>query len=276
MDHKIDLYPDSYPVSRPPHRFSPVEMDELKRQLDDLVAHGFIRPSKSEWGAPVLFVKKKDGGVRMCCDYRALNKFTIKNKYPLPRQDELFDRLHGAKWFSKIDLRSGYHQIRIQPEDVHKTAIRTRYGSFEFLVLQDGLCNAPATFMHMMQQLFRPYLDKSVVVFLDDILIYSKTKEEHLEHVKQVLRVLREQKLYAKASKCAFFKQEIDFLGHVFTPEGVKMEQSKVQAVVNWPTLKSSQEILQFLGLAGYYRRFVEGFSRIAAPLTDLIRKDVP
>ena len=276
FDFKIDLYPDSSPPSRATYRMSPSELDELKKQLDDLIAHGFIRPSKSPYGAPVLFVKKKDGTVRMCVDYRALNQITIKNKYPLPRQDELFDRLHGAKWFSKIDLRSGYHQIRIQPEDIEKTAFRTRYGHFEYLVLPFGLTNAPSTFMHMMQQIFAPYLDSFVIVFIDDILIYSKTKEEHEQHLQQVLTLLRQHKLYAKENKCEFFKQEISFLGHRFTSEGVKMDQEKVKAMMEWPVPKSPTEVLSFLGLAGYYRRFVKNFSKIAAPISDLIKKDIP
>ena len=166
---------------------SPVELDELKSQLDQLVTCGFIKPSKSPWGAPILFVKKKDGTMRMCIDYRALNALTVKNSYPLPRIDELFDRLQGAKIFSKIDLRSGYHQIRIHPDDVPKTAFRTRYGHFEFLVLPFGLTNAPATFMHLMHTIFHGCLDDFVLVFLDDILIYSKNEADHEKHVKHVL-----------------------------------------------------------------------------------------
>jgi hypothetical protein len=192
VDHRIELTPGTVPPSRGTNRMSPMEMDELKSQLDELIASGFIQPSKSPFGAPILFVKKKDGTMRMCIDYRALNAVTIKNSYPLPRIDELFDRLHGAKIFSKIDLRSGYHQIRIHPDDVEKTAFRTRYGHFEFLVLPFGLTNAPATFMHLMHQLFRPYLDQFVLVFLDDILVFSKSLEEHEQHVRKVMEVLRQ------------------------------------------------------------------------------------
>jgi hypothetical protein len=179
VDHRIELVPGSTPPTRPTYRMSPPELDELKKQVADLLAKGFIQPSKSPFGAPVLFVKKKDGSQRMCVDYRALNKVTIKNSYPLPRIDELLDRLQGAKYFSKIDLRSGYHQVRIADEDIPKTAFRTRYGHFEFLVLPFGLTNAPATFMHLMQQVFRPHLDDFVIVFLDDILVYSSSVEEH-------------------------------------------------------------------------------------------------
>ena len=174
VDHKIELVPGATPQSRPTFRLSASELAEMKKQLEDLVKAGFVQPSKSPYGAPVLFVKKKDGTQRMCIDYRALNNVTIKNSYPLPRVDELFDRLQGAKYFSKIDLRSGYHQIRIVPEDVHKTAFRTRYGHFEFLVLPFGLTNAPGTFMHLMHQVFREFLDNFAIVFLDDILIYSQ------------------------------------------------------------------------------------------------------
>jgi hypothetical protein len=175
IDHRIELIPGSTPPSRPVYRMSPVELDELKKQLTELLNHGFIRPSKSPYGAPVLFVKKKDGTIRMCIDYRMLNKITIKNKYPLPRVDELIDRLQGAKWFSKIDLRSGYHQVRIFKGDVEKTAFRTRYGHYEFLVLPFGLTNAPATFMRLINDVLSPHLDQSVIAFIDDILIYSKT-----------------------------------------------------------------------------------------------------
>src|SRR5690606_21987625 len=202
VDHAIELTPGAVPPSRPTYRLSATELAELKKQLEELTAAGFIQPSKSPFGAPILFVKKKDGSMRMCVDYRALNNVTVKNSYPLPRVDELFDQLTGAKFFSKIDLRSGYHQIRIKPEDVPKTAFRTRYGHFEFLVLPFGLTNAPATFMHLMHQAFRPYLDRFVLVFLDDILIYSRTLQEHEQHVRTVLDVLRKHQLYAKESKC--------------------------------------------------------------------------
>ena len=236
---------------------------------------GYIRESKSPYGAPVLFVKKKDGTMRMCIDYRALNKITIKNKYPLPRIDELLDRLLGARYFSKIDLRSGYWQVRIVDQDVHKTAFRTRYGHYEFMVMPFGLTNAPATFMHLMQQTLRKFLDDFVIVFIDDILVYSRTKEEHYSHLRQVLQVLREKQLYAKRSKCEFFQSEITFLGHVINAQGIKMEPSKVDAVLKWPAPKNIHELRSFLGLAGYYRRFVKNYSMIGSPLTSLVRKDI-
>lgn len=275
VDHRIELVPGSSPPSRPTFRLSATELEELKKQLEELTKTGFIRPSKSPFGAPILFVKKKDGSMRMCVDYRALNNITIKNSYPLPRIDELFDRLQGAKYFSKIDLRSGYHQIRIHPDDVPKTAFRTRYGHFEFLVLPFGLTNAPGTFMHLMHETFRKFLDDFVLVFLDDILIYSKTLEEHEQHVRQVLEVLRKEKLYAKESKCELVKPEVEFLGHVVGRDGVRMMEEKVKAVNDWPTPKKVTDVRAFLGTAGYYRNFIKGFSGIAAPLSSLTKDNV-
>ncbi len=274
IDHRIDLVPGQAPPSRPTYRMSQPEMDELKKQLTELMDKGYVQESKSPYGAPVLFVKKKDGTMRMCVDYRALNKITIKNKYPLPRIDELLDRLLGARYFSKIDLRSGYWQVRIADQDVHKTAFRTRYGHYEFLVMPFGLTNAPATFMHLMQQTLRRFLDDFVIVFIDDILIYSKTLEDHTKHLRQVLQVLQQKQLYAKLSKCDFFKHEIGFLGHVINEHGIKMESSKVNAVTNWPIPTNVHELRSFLGLAGYYRRFVKDFSRIASALTALLHKN--
>ncbi|GJV43572.1 putative reverse transcriptase domain-containing protein [Tanacetum coccineum] len=243
-------------------------------QLKELQEKGFIRPSHSPWGAPVLFVKKKDGSMRMCIDYRELNKLTIKNRYPLPRIDDLFDQLQGACCFSKIDLRSGYHQLRVREEDIPKTAFRTRYGHFEFTVMPFGLTNAPAIFMDLMNRVCKPYLDKFVIVFIDDILIYSKSEEEHEVHLKTILDLLQKEKLYAKFSKCEFWLQEVQFLGHVVNHDGIHVDPSKVESVKNWKTPESSTEIRSFLGLAGYYRRFIENFSKIAKPLTLLTQKN--
>ena len=220
VDHAIKLEPWAEPAWRPTYRMSPLELQEVKKQLDDLLAKGWIQPSVSPYGAPILFVRKKEGSLRMCVDYRALNKQTIKNRYPLPRPDELLDQLHGAAVFSKIDLQSGYHQVRVAEDDVYKTAFRTRYGHFEFKVLPFGLTNAPATFMSFMHDVLRPYLDEFVVVFLDDILIFSKNETEHLAHLKLVLQKLREHHLFAKLSKCAFCLQEVEFLGHIVTKDG--------------------------------------------------------
>jgi hypothetical protein len=227
-------------------------------------------PSTSAFGAPVLFVKKKDGSVRMCVDYRALNKVTERNMTGLPRMEELFDRLAGARIFTKLDLRNGYHQIRVHPEDRHKTAFTTRYGHFEFTVMPFGLTNAPATFSTLMQTIFHPYLDRFVISFLDDILIYSRTEEEHLQHVEKALEVLAKEKLYAKRSKCEFAQSEVSFLGHKISAAGVSVEQDKVAAIKQWPECKSVEEVRSFLGLAGFYRKFVPNFSHKAHALTEL------
>ena len=200
---------------------------------------------------------------------------TIKNKYPLPRIDDLFDQLKGATWFSKIDLRSGYYQLRVKELDVPKTAFRTRYGHYEFLVMPFGLTNAPAVFMDLMNRIFRPYLDRFVVVFIDDILIYSKDETEHAEHLRIVLKTLRDKQLYAKFSKSEFWLWEVGFLGHIVSGDGIRVDPSKISAIVDWKPPKNVTEVRSFLGLAGYYRRFVNGFSIIAAPMTRLLRKDV-
>ncbi|KAA3484115.1 DNA/RNA polymerases superfamily protein [Gossypium australe] len=276
VEFGIDLLPGTAPVSIAPYRMAPKELVELKAQIQELLDRGFIRPSVSPWGAPVLFVKKEDGTMRMCIDYRQLNKLTIKNKYPLPRIDDLFDQLKGAAVFSKIDLRSGYHQLKVKEADIHKTAFRTRYGHYEFLVMPFGLTNAPAAFMDMMNRVFQQYLDQFVVVFIDDILVYSRTEEEHDKHLRVVLQILREKQLYAKFSKCEFWLREVTFLGHVVSAEGIRVDPRKIEAVLDWKPPRSVAEIRSFLGLAGYYRRFVEGFSLIAAPMTRLLRKEVP
>ncbi|XP_042012104.1 uncharacterized protein LOC121760512 [Salvia splendens] len=275
LEFNIDLEPGSAPISKAPYRMAAKELGELKIQLQELMDLGFIRPSTSPWGAPVLFVKKKDGSLRMCIDYRELNKLTLKNKYPLPRIDDLFDQLKDARVFSKMDLRSGYHQLRIRPEDVPKTAFRTRYGHYEFLVMPFGLTNAPAVFMDLMNRVFHPYLDKFVLVFIDDILIYSKGVKEHDEHLRVALETLRTEKLYAKFSKCEFWLNEVNFLGHVVTAEGIRVDPAKVEAIQNWKPPTTPSEIRSFLGLAGYYRRFIEGFSKISRPMTQQLKKGI-
>ena len=274
VEFTIDLIPGTEPISIPPCRMALAELRELKAHLEEFLSKGFIRPSISPWGAPVLFVKKKDGSLRLCIDYRQLNSVTIRNQYPLPRIDELFDKLQGSQVYSKIDLRSGYH-LRVQESDVPKTAFRTRYGHYEFLVMPFGLTNAPAAFMDLMNRIFQPYLDRFVIVFIDDILVYSGSSEEHYEHLRIVLQTLRERQLYAKLSKCQFWLDRVAFLGHVILAKGVSVDPQKIEAVVNWKPPKNMSEVRSFLGLAGYYRKFVEGFSKVAAPLTKLTRKDV-
>ncbi|GJZ01215.1 hypothetical protein Tco_0519176 [Tanacetum coccineum] len=257
------------------HLLAPSEKKELSEQLKELSDKGFIRPCSSPWGAPVLFVKKKDGSFQMCIDYRELNKLTVKNRYPLPRIDDLFDQLQGSSVYSKIDLRSGYHQLRVQEEDIPKTTFRTRYGHYEFQVMPFGLTNAPAVFIDLMNQVCKPYLDKFVIVFIDDILIYSKNKQEHEEHLKLILELLKKEELYAKFSKCEFWIPKVQFLGHVIDSEGIHVDPAKIESVKDWASPKSPTEIRQFLGLVGYYRRFIEGFSKIAKPMTKLTQKKV-
>ena len=274
VEFHIDLVPGAAPVARAPYRLAPSEMQELSNQLQELLDRGFIRPSSSPWGAPVLFVKKKDGSFRMCIDYRELNKLTVKNRYPLPRIDDLFDQLQGSSVYSKIDLRSGYHQLRVREEDIPKTAFRTRYGHYEFQVMPFGLTNAPAVFMDLMNRVCKPYLDKFVIVFIDDILIYSRSEEEHAGHLRTILGLLKKEQLYAKFSKCDFWIHTVQFLGHMIDRNGIHVDPSKIEAVKNWPTPTTPTEVRQFLGLAGYYRRFIEGFSKIAKSLTELTQKN--
>ncbi|GJR34642.1 putative reverse transcriptase domain-containing protein [Tanacetum coccineum] len=273
IEFRIELIPGATPVAKSPYRLAPSELEELSGQLKELQDKGFIRPSSSPWGAPVLFVKKKDGSFRMCIDYRELNKLTVKNRYPLPRIDDLFDQLQGSQFFSKIDLRSGYHQLRVHEDDIPKTVFRTRYGHFEFTVMPFGLTNAPAIFIDLMNRVCRPYLDKFVIVFIDDILIYSKTQEEHVEHLRLVLELLKKEKLYAKFSKCEFWLREVQFLGHVINGNGIHVDPSKIEAVKNWKAPRTPTEVRSFLGLAGYYCRFIENFSKIAKSLTILTQK---
>ncbi|GJX81989.1 putative reverse transcriptase domain-containing protein [Tanacetum coccineum] len=275
VEFQIDLVPGAAPVARAPYRLAPAEMQELSAQLQELSDKGFIRPSSSPWGAPVLFVKKKDGSFRMCIDYRELNKLTVKNRYPLPRIDDLFDQLQGSRVYSKIDLRSGYHQLRVREEDISKTAFRTRYGHYEFQVMPFGLTNAPAVFMDLMNRVCKPYLDRFVIVFIDDILIYSKSRKEHEGHLKLILKLLKKEELYAKFSKCEFWLSKVQFLGHVIDSEGIHVDPAKIEAIKDWASPKTPTEIRQFLGLAGYYRRFIEGFSKIARPMTKLTSKSV-
>ena len=200
--------------------------------MQELLDKGLIRPSVSPWGTPVLFVKKKDGTLRLCIDYKKLNQVTVKNKYPLPRIDDLFDQLQGAGIFSKIDLRSGYHQLKVAEQDIPKTAFRTRYGHYKFLVMPFGLTNAPAAFMALMNRVFQQYLDKFVIVFIDDILVYSRSPKEHEQHLRIVLQTLREKQLYAKFSKCEFWLDQVVFLGHVVSSRGIEVDPRKIEAVL--------------------------------------------
>ncbi|GKA36820.1 putative reverse transcriptase domain-containing protein [Tanacetum coccineum] len=240
VEFQIDLIPRVTPVARAPYRLALLEMQELSNQLQELADRGFIRPSTSPWGAPVLFVKKKDGSFRMFIDYLELNKLTIKNRYPLARIDDLFDQLQGSSVYSKIDLRSGYHQLRVKDEDIPKTAFRTRYGHYEFQVMPFGLTNAPAVFMDLMNRMCKPYLDKFVIVFIDDILIYSRYKEEHANHLRIMLELLKKEKLYAKFSKCDFWIHIVQFLRHLIDSQGLHVDPTKIEAIA-----KSLTELTQ-------------------------------
>ncbi|GJW47711.1 putative reverse transcriptase domain-containing protein [Tanacetum coccineum] len=233
VEFRIDLVPGAAPVARALYRLASSKMKELSVQQQELLEKGFIRPSLSPWGDPVLFVKKKDGSFRMCIDFHELNKLTIKNHYPLPRIDDLFDQLQGLSVYSKIDLQSGYHQLYIKAEDIPITPFRTRYGHFEFQVMPFGLTNAPAVFMDLMNRVCKPYLDKFMIVFIDDILIYSKDKEEHGEHLNIILELLKKEQLYAKFSKCDFWLDSVQFLSHVIDNEGVHVDPAKIEAIKN-------------------------------------------
>jgi hypothetical protein len=243
IEFVIELVPGTAPIFRRPYRMAANQLAELKEQLQELLDKGYIRPSASPWGAPFIFVPKKDGTQRMCVDYRSLNEVTIKNKYPLPRICDLFYQLKGACVFSKIDLRSRYHQLKIRATDIPKTGFITRYGLYEYTVMSYGLTNAPAYFMYLMNKVFKEYLDKFVVVFIDDILIFSKNEEEHDEHLRLALQKLRENQLYAKLSKCEFWLKEVPFLGHIISEGGISMDPCKVESVLSWNTPQNVSDI---------------------------------
>ena len=276
VEHAIQLLPGSVPPpARPLRHQSEKDAAVMKEYVEAGLRSGILQSSVSPYGSMALIVKKKDGTPRVVIDYRALNEVTVKNKYPLPLMDELFDRTQGARFFTSIDLRNGFHQIAIRPEDRQKTAFRTRFGHFEYTVLPMGLCNAPGTFMQLMNQTFADMLDKSVLCFLDDILIFSRTEEEHLQHLRTVLTRLREQELYVKMSKCAFMQREVGFLGHRIGADGLRVAPDKISAVQQWPRPRSVTDVRAFLGLANFYRRFVRDYSRIAMPLTELTKDTV-
>jgi len=276
VEHEINELPHQPHPCGPIYRLSPPMLDELRKQTNALLEAGLIRPSMSPYGAPVLFARKKDGTWRLCIDYRALNKITIKDKFPLPRAEDLFDQVHGSKYFTKIDLRWGYHQIKVRPSDVHKTAFRTPFGSFEWLCMPFGLTNAPSTFQRFVQNVLREFLGVYVCVYIDDILIYSRSADEHVQHVRSVLNVLQQHKLLAKSTKCEWFVPTVEYLGHLISGDGVAVDPAKVRTLTDWPTPQTKTDVRSFLGLANYYRRFIDNFADLAAPLNELVHDKYP
>jgi hypothetical protein len=268
------LLPGAKPVNVKPYRYSPQQKTEIEKQVQEMLAVGLIQHSTSPFASPVILVKKKDGTWRFCIDYIGLNNITVKNKYPMPIVDELLDELSGSQWFTKLDLRAGYHQIRLVPTDEHKTAFKTHLGLYEFKVMPFGLTNAPATFQSAMNNIFSNMIRKCVLVFMDDILIYSPTLEDHLSHLQQVFQLLQANQLSVKLSKCSFAQESLDYLGHVISRHGVATDPTKVLAVQQWPVPKNVRQVRGFLGLTGYYRKFIQNYSLISRTLSDLLKKD--
>ncbi|PNY04552.1 hypothetical protein L195_g000976 [Trifolium pratense] len=273
-DHNIPLVPNAAPINVRPYRYPHAQKLEIKLQVHKLLRNGWIQPSNSPFSSHVLLLKKKDGTWRMCVDYRALNVVTIKDRFPLPTVDELLDELGSARVFSKLDLTSGFNQIRLQPQDCLKAAFRTHDGHYEYKVMPFGLCNAPATFQATMNNIFRPLLRKIVIVFFDNILVFSANEEQHVEHLEHVFHLLPKHQLYLKAPKFFFSQSQIDNLGHVVARGTVAPDPYKVQAIVDWPSPKNLKALRWFLGLSGYYRKFIKGYASIALPLTALLKKD--
>ena len=274
-DLKIPLQEGTTPPFGPVYNLSPLELQVLRTYIDDNLRKGFIRHSQSPAGAHILFVKKADGSLRLCVDYRGINKITIKNRYPLPLIPELLDKVGKAKCFTGLDMRDGYHLLRMANGEEWKTAFRSRYGLFEYNVVPFGLCNAPAAFQHLMNEVLREYLDVFLVIYLDDVLIYSNSKAEHKRHVRLVLQRLQEAGLYVKPEKCQFSVSEVSFLGYLISPHGIRMDPKKVEAVTSWPAPQSQHDIQIFLGFANFYRKFIDNYSRIVTPITALLKKNV-
>ena len=251
-----------------------MELETVCKYIEENLRKGFLRHSQSSCGAPIVFAKKKDGTLRLSVDYRGLNKITIKNRYPLPFIGELLERISKVKYFTKFDVRDGYNRLRMAPGEEWKTAFRCRYGLFEYMVMPFGLCNAPGTFQHYMNNTFCEFLDEFLVVYLDDLLIYSSDLKEHKRHVRKVLEWLQEAGLFLKPSKCEFHVQEVEFLGFVIGKDGIRMDPAKVEFITAWPTPKSPHDIRMFLGLANFYQRFIKGFGKLATPLTKLLKKE--
>jgi hypothetical protein len=272
-DHRIPLVENATPPQVRPYRIPHKQKDELEKQIKHLLASKMIQPSHSPYASPVILVKKKDISWRLCIDFCKLNALTIKDKFPVPVIEDLLDELHGAKVFSKLDLRSGYHQIRMHKDDIHKTAFKTYFGHFEYLVMPFGLSNAPVTFQALMNEIFQEQLRKFILVFFDDILVYSPDMQSHLTHLDITLSILRQHQLVAKHSKCVFGVSHVEYLGHVISADGVATDPSKITALAEWATPQTVTQLCSFLGMAGYYRRFIKDFGLICRPLHDLLKK---
>uniref|UniRef100_A0A2N9HEF3 Reverse transcriptase domain-containing protein n=1 Tax=Fagus sylvatica TaxID=28930 RepID=A0A2N9HEF3_FAGSY len=276
IEHQFDFVPGAAIPNRPAYRSNLEETKELQRQVEDLMSKGYERESMSPCAVPVLLVPKKDGTWRMCVDCRAINNITVKYRHPIPRLDDMLDELHGSCVFTKIDLKSGYHQIRMKEGDEWKTAFKTKYGLYEWFVMPFGLTNALSTFMRLMNHVLRAFIGRFVVVYFDDILIYSNNLEEYVMHVKSVLEILRKEKLFANLKKCTFCTDKLVFLGFVVSKRGIEVDEEKVKAIQEWPTPITISQVWSFHGLASFYRWFVRDFSSLASPLTEVIKKNVP
>jgi len=273
QDHRIPLVEGARSVSARPYRYTPQQKDEIQRQIKEMLSQGFIRLSTSPFASPVLLVRKKDGSRRFCIDYRMLNAITVKNKYPMPIVDELLDELAGACWFTKLDRLSGYHQIRMAEGEEFKTAFRTHQGLYEFLVMPFGVTGGPSTFQGVVNFTFDDLLRKGVLLFMDDILVHTKTLEEHIKLLKEVFRKLQEHQFVIKRSKCVFAHQKLEYLGHIIGADGVATEPSKVATVAAWPVPNNLKQLRGFLGLTGYYRKFIQNYGIISRPLIELLKK---